>query len=253
MNEHDAETLAGLVESMGYTRTHDSHKADLVMLHTCCVREKAESKVLTRIGVLQKMKRDNPDLVIAVGGCMTQQENVAQYIRKHFHGVDILFGTHNLQRFPELLRAARHTGRSVLEILPEHQGVCESAPAVRNDRFRAYVDIVYGCDNFCSYCIVPHVRGRERSRTIDRIADEVRMLLAKGYKDIMLLGQNVNSYGKNLPGAPRFSDLLRELDALGTYRLRYMTSHPRDFSEELIDTIARSRNVCDHFHLPLQS
>lgn len=253
MSEHDAETLAGMIEAMGYERTHESEKADLVVLHTCCVREKAEAKVLTRIGVLKRIKEDNPNFILAVGGCMTQQKSVAKYIKQHFKGVDIIFGTHNIHRFPELVEKAKRSRYSIMEVWDEYDGIKETMPAAREDKIKAYVNIIYGCNNFCTYCIVPYVRGRERSRSIENISKEVKGLLDQGYKDIMLLGQNVNSFGKTLEDKPDFSDLLNHLDTLGDYRLRYMTSHPRDFSKKLIETIANSRNVCEQFHLPLQS
>ena len=253
MSEHDAEILAGMIEAMGYERTTESEKADLVVLHTCCVREKAEAKVLTRIGFLKKLKEQNPSFILAVGGCMTQQKSVAKYIKSHFKGVDIIFGTHNIHRFPELVEKVKREHHAVLEVWDEYDGIRETLPVARLDKKKAYVNIIYGCNNFCTYCIVPYVRGRERSRSVESISDEVKGLLNQGYRDIMLLGQNVNSYGKTLKDKPDFSDLLKQLDTLGDYRLRYMTSHPRDFSRKLIDAIADSRNVCEQFHLPLQS
>lgn len=253
MSQHDAETLAGMIEAMGYERTYESEKADLVVLHTCCVREKAESKVLTRIGILKRLKENNATFILAVGGCMTQQKSVAKYIKQSFKGVDIIFGTHNIHRFPELVEEVKRKHHVVLEVWDEPDGIRENLPAARPDKTKAYVNIIYGCNNFCTYCIVPYVRGRERSRSIESISDEVKGLLDQGYKDIMLLGQNVNSYGKTLEDKPDFSDLLKHLDTLGDYRLRYMTSHPRDFSMKLIDAIAGSNNVCEQFHLPLQS
>lgn len=253
MSEHDAESLAGMIEAMGYERTHESEKADLVVLHTCCVREKAEAKVLTRIGILKRLKENNPSFILAIGGCMTQQKSVAKHIKQNFKGVDIIFGTHNIHRFPELVEEAKRSRHSILEVWDSYDGIRETMPAVREDKMKAYVNIIYGCNNFCTYCIVPYVRGRERSRSMEHISKEVKELLEQGYKDIMLLGQNVNSYGKTLEDKPDFSDLLKHLDTLGDYRLRYMTSHPRDFSEKLIDTIAESKNICEQFHLPLQS
>lgn len=254
MNEHDAEILAGLIEQEGYRRTKDSEEADLVVLYTCCVREKAEAKVLTRIGHLKKRKETQPGFMLAVGGCMTQQQQVARYISRQFKGVDLIFGTHNLHRFPELLREAASQNQGILEVWDrEADQIAEQLPAARGDRIKAYVNIIYGCNNFCSYCIVPHVRGRERSRTVDSVAGEVRGLLEQGYREIMLLGQNVNSYGKDLDEPVDFATLLEVLDGLGDYRIRYMTSHPRDFSDRLIDTIAGTKNVCRQFHLPLQA
>lgn len=254
MNEHDAEILGGLIEREGYVRTDDPSRADLICLYTCCVREKAEAKVLGRIGQLRREKKERPGLILAVGGCMTQQKQVARYISTHFKGVDIIFGTHNLHRFGEMLSQVRQDNRALLEVWDnEGAEIAENLPAARSGTIKGYVNIIYGCNNFCSYCIVPYVRGRERSREPDEIEAEVRDLLDKGYQEIMLLGQNVNSYGRGLSREITFGGLLRRLDRLGTYRLRYMTSHPRDFNEELLEAIRESPNVCRQFHLPLQS
>lgn len=254
MNEHDAETLAGIVEAKGFEKAGSAEEADLVMLHTCCIRAKAEDKVIGRIGKLAKQKKNKPGMIIAVGGCMTQQEDVAKSIERRFKEVDIIYGTHNLNAVDELLSEVLEGRGQLLSISgSEEMDIREYVPIRRNDKLKAYVNIIYGCNNYCSYCIVPYVRGRERSRGIPFIVEEVRDLLARGYKDITLLGQNVNSYGKDFGDGTNFGTLLLELDKLGTYRLRFMSSHPRDFTKELVDLIRSTKNVCPQFHLPLQS
>lgn len=254
MNEHDAETLAGIVEAKGFEKAGSAEEADLVMLHTCCIRAKAEDKVIGRIGKLAKQKKNKPGMIIAVGGCMTQQEDVAKSIERRFKEVDIIYGTHNLNAVDELLSEVLEGSGQLLSISgSEEMDIREYVPIRRNDKLKAYVNIIYGCNNYCSYCIVPYVRGRERSRGIPFIVEEVRDLLARGYKDITLLGQNVNSYGKDFGDGTNFGTLLLELDKLGTYRLRFMSSHPRDFTKELVDLIRSTKNVCPQFHLPLQS
>lgn len=254
MNEHDAETLAGIVEAEGYERHDSPEGADLIILYTCCIRDKAEKKVLGRIGALKKLLRNRKAGLLAVGGCMTQQEEVALMLRKKFK-VDIVFGTHNINNFAELLAACVDSGSGVCEVLgTEEMEIREDIPIKRTDDLKAYVNIIYGCNNFCSYCIVPYVRGREKSRQVEEIRKEVEGLLKEGYRDITLLGQNVNSYGKDLENKDvNFINLLKELDGLGEYRLRFMSSHPRDFNKELVDVIYNSKNVCPQFHLPFQS
>lgn len=253
MNEHDAEALGGILESMGFL-PGTAEEADLILLHTCCIRAKAEDKVLGRIGMLAKEKRRGRNRIIAVGGCMTQQEDVAASIRKRFPEVDIIFGTHNLHDFGSLLVEVLGSRGTVSAISSgEAMVIREQEPIRRGDPYKAYVNIIYGCNNFCAYCIVPYVRGRERSRRPEEILREVRGLLEQGYKEITLLGQNVNSYGKDLEDGPDFAGLLKLLDPLGDYRLRFMSPHPRDFSRQLADVIRESRNVCHQFHLPLQS
>ena len=254
MNEHDAETLAGIVEAKGFEKAGSAEEADLVMLHTCCIRAKAEDKVIGRIGKLAKQKKNKPGMIIAVGGCMTQQGDVAKSIERRFKEVDIIYGTHNLNAVDELLSEVLEGRGQLLSISgSEEMDIREYVPIRRNDKLKAYVNIIYGCNNYCSYCIVPYVRGRERSRGIPFIVEEVRDLLARGYKDITLLGQNVNSYGKDFGDGTNFGKLLLELDKLGCYRLRFMSSHPRDFTKELVDLIGSTKNVCPQFHLPLQS
>lgn len=254
MNEHDAETLSGIIEDKGYIKADDYRDADLILLHTCCIRSKAEDKVIGRLGALTKLKRKKKNIIIAVGGCMTQQKEVAKYIERRFKEVDIIYGTHNLNEFAHMLNIAIEEKRKVKEISNlEGMDIKEYIPIKRNNDLKAYVNIIYGCNNFCSYCIVPYVRGREKSREMSYIVEEVKSLLDNGFKDITLLGQNVNSYGKDFKDGSNFLFLLKELDKLGSYRLRFMSSNPRDFNNELVDVIRSTKNVCHHIHLPLQS
>lgn len=254
MNERDSEILFGFLNEMGYEKTDRESEADLVLFNTCCIREKAESKVLSQLGELKKLKQNNPDMIIGVCGCMMQQKGMADWIRSSAPHVDLIFGTHNLHHFPQYLyRLYQEEGRQV-EILDKEEAVQEGLPAYREYPFKALVNIVYGCNNFCTYCIVPYVRGRERSRRQADIVQEVKALVADGVVEITLLGQNVNSYGLDLQDGTSFAGLLRELDQIeGLRRIRYMTSHPKDLTEELVKTIAESSKVCDHFHLPVQS
>ena len=198
MNENDAEVLSGHLENLGYTQTQDENEADTIILITCCVREHAESKVYGRIGELHRLKQERPHMVLGIGGCMTQQDEVARRIRERFPHMDLIFGTHNLEEFPRMFELARDTGEPVLAVLQESGAVVEGLPRKRSDAMKAWVTIMYGCNNFCSYCIVPHVRGRERSRQKEDIVAEVVDLASRGYKEVTLLGQNVNSYGKDL-------------------------------------------------------
>lgn len=254
MNEHDAEILAGMLEQLGYAKTEEPAAADLIILYTCCVREKAEQKVFARLGELKKYKAVNPNLVIAVGGCMAQQAKVGKRIRARAPQVDLVFGTHNIHRLPQLLQEVKSTEATLIEVWEKEQEIVESLPISRANKLKAYVTIMYGCNNFCSYCIVPYVRGRERSRDPQDILQEIEGLAADGFKEIMLLGQNVNSYGKDQNFKTDFADLLQQIEAVkGISRIRYMTSHPRDFSEKLVKVIADSLKICEHLHLPVQS
>ena len=248
MNVRDGETAAGLLEEMGFTRAAGRDEADIVLFETCCVRENAENRALGNVIWLKELKRDKPDLLIAVGGCMTQEPGMAERIRKMYPFVDIVFGTHNLYRLTRLVREAVE-GRRAIEILGEG-GLQEGLPSVRQSRFSAFVNIMYGCNNFCSYCIVPYVRGRERSRAAEDILDEAAHLRDDGVQEITLLGQNVNSYQG---GGAAFADLLRRLDALDIPRIRFMTSHPKDLSDELIAAYGELKHLCGHLHLPVQS
>jgi len=253
MNEHDSEAIAGILEEAGYLPAENVTNADLIILNTCSVREKADSKVLGKLGRLKKLKMDNPDLIIGICGCMMQQEGMKERIFKTAPYVDLVFGTHNIHRLPELLKKLSFAER-VAEVWPETVEIVEDLPFKYSSAVQAYVNITFGCDNFCSYCIVPYTRGRERSRKPESIINEIQKLAQKGIKEIMLLGQNVNSYGKGLSPHIDFADLLRRVDKIeGIERIRFMTSHPKDFSDKIIQTVANSKHICPHFHLPLQA
>lgn len=254
MNERDSEILFGFLTQMGYEKTDREDEADLILFNTCCIREKAESKVLSQLGELKKMKQKNPDMIIGVCGCMMQQKGMADTVRISAPHVDLIFGTHNLHHFPELMYKVYQGNGRQIAVLEKEEGVQEGLPSYREYPFKALVNIVYGCNNFCTYCIVPYVRGRERSRRQEDIVQEVKNLVADGVIEVTLLGQNVNSYGLDLKDGTNFASLLRELNQIeGLRRIRYMTSHPKDLTEELVKTIAESSKVVDHFHLPVQS
>lgn len=254
MNEHDSEVLAGMLEAMGYRSTEDTGSADIILLNTCCIRETAENKVFSYLGRLRSMKLLNPAMIIGVCGCMPQQEGMAARLRQLFPHVELVFGTHNVQRLPVFIDKILAERKPVLEILTEPAEIIEDLPAARKEGLRAWVTIMHGCDNYCTYCIVPYVRGRERSRKPEDIIREMTDLGNEGFKEMVLLGQNVNSYGKDLTPLLDFAGLLEKLDAVsGIERIRYMTSHPRDFNEKLIRAIAQPGKVCEHFHLPVQS
>ncbi|NLZ94119.1 MAG: tRNA (N6-isopentenyl adenosine(37)-C2)-methylthiotransferase MiaB [Firmicutes bacterium] len=254
MNERDAETIRGFLDELGYVETEEITEANLIIMNTCAVREKAEAKVLGRIGRLGSLKEKQPDLLIAICGCMVQQEEVANYIKKNFPFVDLIFGTHNIAAFPELLQQAEESKETVIDLWSEAGEVTEGLPVKRMDGIKAWVNITYGCNNYCSYCIVPYVRGRERSRRPEDIVREVKELADRGYLEVTLLGQNVNSYGKDLTEQMDFADLLARVDQeTGIKRIRFMTSHPRDFTEKLARTIAAGKNICEHVHLPVQA
>lgn len=254
MNEEDSEKLSGMLKTLGYERTEDKNEASIIIFNTCCVRENAELKVYGNLGALKALKKKNPSLIIAVCGCMMQQEGMADNIIKKYPFVDIIFGTHNSYKFPEYLNRVKQEGKSIIEVLNKAEGIVEGIPVDRESDIKAFVTIMYGCNNFCTYCIVPYVRGRERSREPEDIENEIKDLITKGYKEITLLGQNVNSYGKTLEGDMNFAKLLRRINNIeGLERIRFMTSHPKDLSQELIDTIAECSKICEHIHLPVQS
>lgn len=254
MNEEDSEKLSGMLKTLGYERTEDKNEASIIIFNTCCVRENAELKVYGNLGALKALKKKNPSLIIAVCGCMMQQEGMADNIIKKYPFVDIIFGTHNSYKFPEYLNRVKQEGKSIIEVLNKAEGIVEGIPVDRESDIKAFVTIMYGCNNFCTYCIVPYVRGRERSREPEDIENEIKDLVAKGYKEITLLGQNVNSYGKTLEGDMNFAKLLRRINNIeGLERIKFMTSHPKDLSQELIDTIAECSKICEHIHLPVQS
>ena len=253
-NVADSEHLMGMLREMGFSFTDDTFKADVVLLNTCAVREHAEKRVYGNLGALTHTKKANPRQVICLCGCMAQQKRVADKVRQSYRHVDLVFGPHALWQFPELLqKVCRQHGR-VFSIDDSHGTIAEGLPMVREDSIKAWVSVMYGCNNFCTYCIVPHVRGRERSRDSACILDDVRTLAAEGYKDITLLGQNVNSYGKDLPEQTDFADLLAQINDIdGDFLIRFMTSHPKDASRKLLDTMARCGKVARHLHLPFQS
>ncbi|MEA4814340.1 MAG: tRNA (N6-isopentenyl adenosine(37)-C2)-methylthiotransferase MiaB [Oscillospiraceae bacterium] len=253
-NAADSERIMGMLGDMGFSFTDDPSEADVVVLNTCAVREHAEKRVYGNLGALTHTKKANPDQIICLCGCMAQEKRVADKVRESYRHVDLVFGPHALWKFPELLSTVyTHRGR-VFSIDDERGAIAEGLPVVREDKVKAWVSIMYGCNNFCSYCIVPYVRGRERSRAADKIIDEVRSLVADCYRDITLLGQNVNSYGKDLGEGVDFTELLNRIDAIdGDYVVRFMTSHPKDASPRLFDAMAQSRHIERHLHLPFQS
>ena len=255
-NVADSEKLKGQLEQMGFSFTEDETQADLILFNTCAVRENAEYRVYGNVGNLKNIKREKPSLIIAVCGCMMEQEHVAEKIRQSYPYVNLVFGTHVIHRLPQLLHTVLATGKRVFERGDESadREIVEGLPISRDRDIRGWLTVMYGCDNFCSYCVVPHVRGRERSRSPEAIEAEFRELLSLGYKEIVLLGQNVNSYGKNLDDPISFAQLLRRLDAIeGDHRIRFMTSHPKDATRELLDTMAESRHICHSLHLPFQA
>lgn len=254
MNAEDSEKLAGMLKEMKYEATDNREDADLIIFNTCCVRENAELKVYGNLGTLKKLKDKKPNLIITVCGCMMQQRDMAEHIKKRFPFVDIVMGTHNTQMFPQYLKKVENERTSVVEIWDKEEGIVEGMPIYRSYDMKAFVTIMYGCNNFCTYCIVPYVRGRERSRKPEDIENEIKELVKKGYKEITLLGQNVNSYGKSLDEEMNFALLLRRLNNIeGLLRIRFMTSHPKDLTDDVIAAIADCDKVCEHIHLPVQS
>ncbi len=253
MNARDSEKLSGILKAVGYVPA-DSEEADFVIYNTCTVRENANNKVWGRLGYLNAAKKRNPHRKIALCGCMMQEPEVIERIQKSYPFVNLVFGTHNIYKFAELLFLALQQQDAVIDIWKDTDRIVEDLPMERKYSFKSGVNIMFGCNNFCSYCIVPYVRGRERSRRPEDIVREIRRLAADGVAEVMLLGQNVNSYGKNLEPPVRFADLLREVEQIeGISRIRFMTSHPKDLSDELIQVMGASSKICKHLHLPLQS
>ncbi|MGL4453651.1 MAG: tRNA (N6-isopentenyl adenosine(37)-C2)-methylthiotransferase MiaB [Sarcina sp.] len=254
MNEEDSEKLAGMLKNLNYRNTEKREDADIIIFNTCCIRENAENKVVGNLGELKRLKAKNPNLVIAICGCMMQQKDSADKILKKFPFIDIIFGTHNAHKFPEYLNRVLQENISIKEIVDKEEGIVEGVPIERKSSVKAFVTIMYGCNNFCTYCVVPYVRGRERSRKSEDIKNEVIDLVSKGYKEITLLGQNVNSYGKGLEEDIDFAKLLRKLNEVaGLERIRFMTSHPKDISMDVIYAIKECDKVCEQIHLPVQS
>ncbi len=264
MNFKDSEKLNGVLEAIGFVPREDE-RADLVLYNTCTVRENANTKVYGRIGYLGKLKKSNPDMIIAMCGCMMQEPTAVEKIKKSYHFVDLIFGTHNIFKLAELLwcvleerrlqrldKNQKH--RMVIDVWKDTNEIIEELPSSRKYSFKAGVNIMFGCNNFCTYCIVPYVRGRERSRKPEDIINEIRNMVSQGVKEVMLLGQNVNSYGKTLDSPVSFAELLRMVDDVeGIERIRFMTSHPKDLSDDLIEVMRTSKHICRHIHLPLQS
>ena len=254
MNVHESEKIAGILSGMGYLECKAPEDADVIVFNTCCVRENAEQHAFGNIGMLKKLKAEKPELVIAVCGCMTQQGNFSEKLLKSYPYVDLVIGTFNIDKFGELLAKKIESKKRLVEILEKNGEISESITPLRSSFPNAWVNVMYGCNNFCSYCIVPYVRGRERSRRADKIIAEIKGLVENGYKEITLLGQNVNSYGKDLKDGSSFSSLLDEIGKLeGKFRLRFMSNHPKDLTEEVVEAIERNPHACKAIHLPVQS
>lgn len=252
-NERDSETLSGILEAIGYEKADLASDADLILMNTCGIRENASNNVLGEVGSYKKLYKENPDLIIGVCGCMSQEEGFARTLLEKYPQVRLLFGTHNIQDLPAMIKKIQDENERVVEIYSREGEVYENLPSHRASRHKARVNIMYGCDKFCTYCIVPYTRGKQRSRTMEAILDEIRILKKLGYKEITLLGQNVNAYGKDLDEDLSFAALLEESAKTGIERIRFMTSHPWDFTSEMIDVIAKYPNIMPYIHLPLQS
>ncbi len=253
MNVHESEKLAGILVSEGYQATNSIEQADIVIFNTCCIRENAEDKADGNIGALKGLKRKNKDMIIAVCGCMTQQKDYAAYLCAKFPFIDIIFGTHNLEQFKSLLQKKLSSKKKVIDVWDKEGEIIEGTPRFRTSYPNAWINISYGCNNFCTYCIVPYVRGRERSRMIEDIVNECKQVISEGYKEITLLGQNVNSYGNDLKEV-NFAKLIEEISKIpGKFRLRFMTNHPKDLTEELVLAISKSDKTCKNIHLPVQA
>ena len=253
-NEHDSEKISWILENMGYEWTDNMEESDFIIYNTCLVRENAELRVYGQLGALKALKRKRPEIVIAICGCMMEREDIRNIILSKYKHVDIIFGTKSIHKIPQLIDRYEQTGETVVDVVEDNREISEDIGANRKYSFKAYVDIMYGCNNFCTYCIVPYTRGREISRNPKNIIAEVEDLASKGFKEITLLGQNVNSYGNTLDYDYSFAKLLRDINEIdGIERIRFMTSHPKDLSDELIAAMAELDKVCEHFHLPVQS
>ena len=254
MNVHESEKIAGQLQTLGYEETQSAEDADVIVFNTCCVRENAEQHAFGNIGMYKKLKKEKKDLVIAVCGCMTQQGEFAKKLSATFPFVDVIIGTYNIDEFGKILQKTVDTKKRVVEILDKNGDICEEITPYRSSYPNAWVNIAYGCNNFCTYCIVPYVRGRERSRLPENVVDEVKNLVNEGYKEITLLGQNVNSYGHDLKNDVGFASLLDEIGKIeGKFRLRFMSNHPKDLTEDVIEAIKRNPHACHAIHLPVQS
>ena len=252
-NERDSETIAGILEALNFTRVDNEEEADVLFFNTCAIRKNAEDKVLGEIGMLKKLKRNNPDLIFALCGCMAQEEMIVKTILEKYPQVDLIFGTHNIHRLPWLLYNAMMAKEKTVEVYSKEGEVVENLPVSRFGKHKAWVNIMYGCDKFCTYCIVPYTRGKQRSRLMEDILKEVRQLKEDGYKEVCLLGQNVNAYGKDLGMEDGFAKLLEEVAKTNIDRIRFSTSHPRDFSENMVYVMKKYPNIMPSLHLPVQS
>lgn len=252
-NERDSETISGILEALSFTPCDRPEDADFILMNTCAIRKNAEDKVLGELGSLKRLRKTNPDLIYGLCGCMAQEEDVVETIIKKYDHVDLVFGTHNIHRLPILLYQAMMSKEKTIEVYSKEGEVIENLPVKRFGTHKAWVNIMYGCDKFCTYCIVPYTRGKERSRQVEDILEEVHTLINEGFKEVTLLGQNVNSYGKDLNVPGGFAYLLEEVAKTGIERIRFMTSHPWDFSDEMIDMIAKYDNIMPFIHLPMQS
>lgn len=253
MNERDSEKLKGILKAAGYELT-ESEKADVVLYNTCTVRENADTRVFGRLGYLNTIKKKNKEMIIGLCGCMGQEPHIVEKLKESYKFVDLIFGTFNVYKLAELLYARITSGNSIIDVWDESKEFVELLPTERKYSFKSGVNIMYGCDNFCTYCIVPYVRGREKSRPVEDIVDEIKRLTETGVVEVCLLGQNVNSYGKGLDGNVTFASLLREIEKIdGLQRIRFMTPHPKDLSDEVIEVMANSKKICRHIHLPAQS
>ncbi len=254
MNVHESEKIAGILRGMGYEETAQKEEADIILFNTCCIRENAENHAFGNIGALKKLKKANPDLIIAVGGCMTQEKGKTDILKSKFPFIDVMFGALNFERLEELILKKQAQKKRVVEIREKEGEIVENLTPYRTSYPNAWVNITYGCNNFCSYCIVPYVRGRERSRKKEHILAEVKGLVEEGYKEITLLGQNVNSYGNDLKDGSNFADLLDAVASIeGKFRVRFMTSHPKDFTEEVVKVMKKHDKICKCVHLPVQA
>lgn len=255
MNEADTEVMAGILEKMEYQETEDTDQADIILINTCAIRENAENRVFGHIGRMKQLKLEKPELIIGLCGCMAQEETVVNKVLQTYQQVDLIFGTHNIHRLPQLLQEALFSKEMVVEVWSKEGDIVENLPMARHGHFQAWVNIMFGCDKFCTYCIVPYTRGKERSRRPEEIISEVRELARLGYKEITLLGQNVNAYGKDLKDLDQYGlgNLMDEIRKIGIPRVRFTTSHPKDFDDHLIEVLGKGGNLCEHVHLPVQS
>ncbi len=252
-NEADSEVISGILERLGYTHSEDTYKADVVILNTCAIRENAENRIWGVLGLLKGVKNEKKDMIIGICGCMPQEENASNKLMETYPFVDLIFGTHNIGNLPKLIDECIEKKSKVIEVISTQGGILEGAPKVRLSQHKAWVNIMYGCDEFCTYCIVPYTRGKERSRDKEDIINEVNDLVKQGYKEITLLGQNVNAYGKDKNDGYTFGDLLVDLDKTGIARIRYTTSHPRDLDDKTIEAMVKCPSVMPQLHLPVQS